>query len=1538
MSKTVDERVVQMRFDNRDFESNVKTSLSTIERLKQSLNFSSSSKGLENINAAAKNVDMTELGNGVETVRTRFSGLQIMAITALSNITNSAVNAGKKIVSALTIDPIKTGLEEYETKMNAIQVIQANTRGKNSMDEITSALDDLNTYADKTIYNFAQMTSNIGKFTAQGLDVKQAADAVKGMANLAAASGASAEDMSRATYQMSQALGGVIRKIDWNSLRNANMATTTLKDTLIDLARVHGVAIDSMIKSEGTFEDTLEKGWLTGDMFTEAMNIYSGVYTDAELKAKGFTDSQIANFKDLAKTAESAATEVKTFSQLWDVLKETAQSGWTQSWEYIIGDFETAKKDLTALQVFFSDMINASSDARNKVLADWKELGGRTSLIESLKNSFNGLMSIITPITEAFREIFPRITGEQLANFTKGLQNLTEKFKMNETTSNNLKRTFKGLFSILDIGKELFLAIGKAITPLVGFILKLTDGFLSITAVIGDYITIVAEAIDRTNLFGSIFEVLGKIIEPVMDFIKKGAGKISEFFNSLGSIDTSSLDVLGEKVKSSFEPFTKIGEFFKWIFSGISTIVSKIAPIISTAFNKISETLSKGFSAETFETFLKLLAGGAGVGILNNIKKFFGSLSEAVSNGGGLFDGIKDTLDEVTECFKSIQTQLKADTLRKIATAIAILAGSLFVISMIDSDKLASSLGAVGVLMGELMVSIRIFEEAAGDKKFGSFNKVATGMILMSTAVLILAAAMKKISDLDWNQIAKGLTSVAVLCGSLVASSKLMDENSKYMKKAGLGLIVFSVAINILAKAVEKLGQMDVKKLIKGLGSVAILCTELAAFLKVANLDGMGVTKGVGITLLATSLLILANAVDKFGSLDKKKIIKGLGSIGIVLLELTAFSKLVNGSKGIITTATGLTILSGAMLVFGNVVEKLGGLSVKQLVKGLGSMAAMLGMVTLAVNMMPKGMVSKGIALISIASSLVIMSKALEMMGGMTWEEIGKGLVTLAGSLIIIAGAMYLMASALPGAAALLIVASSLRVLAPVLEMFSNMTWEEIGKGLLMLAGAFTVIGLAGLILTPVIPSLIALSAAITLLGVGCLAAGVGVLAFSSGLAALAVSGGVGVQVLITLFTELINLIPIFIQKIGEGLVAFTTVIGENAVTLAEQFGKIITAIINKIVELTPLIVDAFLTLISKLLESVANHVPEFVQAGIDILLGFLSGIRDNIGEVVDVVADIIVTFLNALSERLPDIVDAAFNLIVTFITSLADAVETNSPIISDAIIRLFTAVINAGIETILGLIDSILEAGKNLIGGLISGVSSKIEDVKTAVGDIIDGCITKIGEFWENMKTAGSDLIGGLISGISGMIGDALDAVGNVASAVIEKARSVFDENSPSKVFEGIGMYLDEGLAIGLTKYSKVATNASEEVGKKTIKSFNNSLSDIDMNLQPSIRPVFDMTEVEYGAKAINSLFKNKQMVSLGLNDDKNIRPITVMMANRQNGNEDVISAINDLKDVIGKSSGDTYSINGITYDDGSNITDAVKSLVKAAKVERRI
>ena len=391
MSKTVDERVVSMQFDNQQFEKNVKTSMSTLDKLKQSLNLKGASKGLDEVNAAAKRVDMSGIGNSTDTVKAKFSALQVMAVTALANIANSAVNTGKRLVSAFTLDPIMSGFSEYETQINAIQTILANTQSKGTtLDDVNTALDTLNKYADKTIYNFTEMTRNIGTFTAAGIDLDTSVNAIQGIANLAAVSGSNAQQASNAMYQLSQALAsGTVKLTDWNSVVNSQMGGQVFQDALKETARVHGVAIDDMIKKEGTFRETLKNGWLTSEILTETLQKFTLTtegLTDAQiqqnremLKGKGYTDEQIDKIFELGKTATDAATKVKTFTQLMDTLKEAAQSGWTQTWELLIGDFEEAKTLFTELSDVFGKMISESADSRNSLLegaltSNWDKL------------------------------------------------------------------------------------------------------------------------------------------------------------------------------------------------------------------------------------------------------------------------------------------------------------------------------------------------------------------------------------------------------------------------------------------------------------------------------------------------------------------------------------------------------------------------------------------------------------------------------------------------------------------------------------------------------------------------------------------------------------------------------------------------------------------------------------------------------------------------------------------------------------------------------------------------------------------------------------------------------------------------------------------------------------------------------------------------------------------------------------------------------------------------------------------------------------
>ena len=396
-SKEVDERVVEMRFDNAQFEKNVQTSMSTLDKLKAKLNFNGVSKGLEDVGNATKKLEFSGVTSGIETVQAKLSAMEVIGVTALANITNSAVNAGKRIASAITIDPVRDGFNEYETQMNAVQTILANTQKEGTnVKQVNAALDQLNTYADKTIYNFTEMTRNIGTFTAAGVKLDASVSAIQGIANLAAVSGSTSQQASTAMYQLSQALAsGTVKLMDWNSVVNAGMGGQVFQDALIRTSEKLGTGAQAYIDAAGSFRESLSKGWLTTDVLTETLDMFStAADTEEEYAAaiqkfvnEGYSEEQAVDMANMAKTAGEAATKVKTFTQLIGTLKEALGSGWTTTWRLIIGDFEEAKELWTNVSDVLSKLINNASEARNKLVEGVMSFNPFTNMLNKLENS-----------------------------------------------------------------------------------------------------------------------------------------------------------------------------------------------------------------------------------------------------------------------------------------------------------------------------------------------------------------------------------------------------------------------------------------------------------------------------------------------------------------------------------------------------------------------------------------------------------------------------------------------------------------------------------------------------------------------------------------------------------------------------------------------------------------------------------------------------------------------------------------------------------------------------------------------------------------------------------------------------------------------------------------------------------------------------------------------------------------------------------------------------------------------------------------------
>lgn len=1474
MSTTIDSRVVEMRFDNKQFESNVQTSLSTLDKLKSSLNMNGATKGFEQIDNAAKKVNMSGLGNAVESVRLKFSALEVMAVTALSNITTQALNTASRIAKEFTIDPIMQGFSEYETQIGAVQTILANTshQGTN-LQQVNRALDELNTYADKTIYNFTEMTRNIGTFTAAGVDLQTSVDSIKGIANLAAVSGSTSQQASTAMYQLSQALAaGKVSLMDWNSVVNAGMGGKVFQDALIRTSELLGTGAQAAIDTYGSFRESLTKGeWLTTEVLTETLKQFAGAYSEADLIQQGFTAEQARSIMEMAKTAEDAATKVKTFTQLFDTLKESAQSGWTQTWEILIGDFEEAKEVLTEVSNVVGDVISKSAEARNEILSGglssgWKQLlgagiadeagyidsiqevarahgdafdqmvadsdsfsdalkkglqegvissetlsdavfnlqekmsgmseeerkaagytsemitqietlasglrdgsismdeftekilrpSGRENLIQALWNAAKGLMSVITPIKEAFREIFPPMTAEQLYKITEGLRSLTERLTLSETASTNLKNTFKGLFAVVDIIGNAFMAVVKAIGSLLGGVGELGGGLLSITGSFGEWLVKLNETIETTDIFN-------KVLGGIVNFIKAAATAIKNFITTVAQnfkIPGFELfhnllervqarmsqvgDAAGSMKSAVVVAFELMGEAlancqFVQILQTIWNAVKTIASGIVNALGSIGGAITSSLGEANFSGIIDLLNGISFGAIAVGITKFVGGFRQAIDEIGSIKESFIGILDSVRGCFEAYQSQLQAGTLLKIASAIAILTASLVALSLIDSNKMSAALGGITVLFADLMASMAIFNKISGQAT--GVVKSTTAMLGISTAVLLLASALKKIGDLDAKQLATGLVGVVGLTATMVAAAKVMGSGTQTIIKGATQMVIFAAAIKVLASVCEDLAALSWEELAKGLVGVGVLLAEVSLFMNTAKFSGKSITTATGIVILAAAMKVLASACEDFGGMKWGEIAKGLVAIGALLAEITLFTNLTGNAKHVMSTGVALIAIAASMKIFASAVQDFSSLSWEEIAKGLVAMAGALTAVTVAVNFMPKNMIGIGTGLIAVAGALVIMAEALNKMSGMTWEEIAKGLVTLGGAMAILAIGLNAMTGTLAGSAAMLVAASALLVLTPVLSILGAMSWEAIAKGLVAMAGAFTVIGVAGLVLTPLVPTILGLSGAFALIGVSVLGigaglalAGAGLSALAVGVTALAAAGTAGATAIVASLTVIITgiaeLIPAIVTKIGEAIVAFCKVIADSAPAIGEAVKSVVLMLVDVFVECVPALADGVLKLVAGVLEALVEYTPSIVDSVFQFLIGVLEGIARN----------------------LPGLIQAAIDVLMSFFSGIVDAlkgIDTET---------LLQGIVGIGL---LSAIMAALAAVAALVPGAMVGVLgmcvviAELALVLAAVGALaqipgLEWLINEGGDMLQSIGTAIGKFIGGIVGGFA--------------------------------------------------------------------------------------------------------------------------------------------------------------------------------------------
>lgn len=1546
MSNTIDQRVVQLQFDNAQFERETRKSMSTISQLTQKLNLlGSKTDAVSDFKMDKGTNSMTKFGDVVNDVYLKFSGLDAIIFGFLSKIGGNLASKTTAFVKSLSIDQVTAGWTKYALKTTAVQTIMSATAeqfddtGK-QMAYVNEQLSKLNWFTDETSYNFVDMVDNIGKFTNSNVPLDKAVTSMEGIATWAAASGAGAQQASRAMYNLSQALGmGSVRLQDWMSIENAQMATVEFKETVMETAAELGVLKK---QADGTFKtlknnkvtvenfrNTLSEGWFTSDVLTGVLAQYGG-FTEklnAAYEETGLTTSRLLSaleefetgsldmgdllnktgtsaerlteiFSELSdseyelgKKAFKAAQEARTFSDAINATMDAVSTGWMNTFELIFGDYEEAKKLWTDVTEVLYDTFASSGEVRNEILRQWKDLGGRDILLTSFWNTLDALDKVIAPIKDAFRDIFPAATGKTLVDLTMKLWEFSRGLLNTDHILPDLKKTFKGFFAFLDIGRMAIKGLFGALAPLGDIFKTIGERVLGFTGDIGGYLIKLDESIRENKTFENSFKFITKILNGLSNglsyFLDLLGGKRKNMANFFKGLKERFAYLKQNVGKTLTDLGIKLG-IFKDDITSTEKPLASFGSKIQSAFAKAFEKIKSVFSNTDFGQLGDILNTGILTSIIIGISKFVNSLSSPIKSFSDLISAIKDgaksigdVFDNLAETLANFQIKVKADAIRSIAISIGILTGALVVLSFIDDDKLISALLGLASVMG-LMIGFVAALNAVTDSLKGArkLRTVSLLLIKLSTSILILAMALKIIGSMDLAGVGKGLLGVGALLGMILAFSNLTKnvdrKSAKGLEAISKNLFGIAVAVLLLAAPIKILGQMKSEELDQGFLAVSALLLAIAGFMKIV--DGVKIKgNGLGIVLIAASMLIFTAAIKQLGkNLSKDELLQGgiaigamLGILAVFLLAMNTCDKIGKSAGALVSASFAILLLAGAIAAIASIED---------------SEAAYHSVLAIS---------------LALAAMVIALNSAK------------KGLA---------------------GAAALAILSTSLLALIPTFLVLGNLKWEQLGKGFVAIAGSILILGLAAKILKPVIPAMLGLSAALLLFGAGTALIGVGLISISAGLTALATSittsGLVIVSGITAILVAIINLIPAVAIALANAVVSFVAALGEGV-------PKIIGAVVN---------------ILTAILTAARTVIPLMVEVGMEILMALLMGLANSMDKISYAVGTIIIGLLNGLATYVPLIVDAGVNLAISLINGLANGIRERAPEFLAAVRNLASS----AVETLLTVFQDIanilfgdtgignsvnnffenakqtvreslapesfeatgkevaesfangIKAGELSVEDSFAGISSAAKEGVATMTDASSNGLESLSTYMDEFGVSTTEGMDTFITALTGKSEEAAEAGKEVSDSAADGADSKYskfltageyagdgfikgllrkkakaynigyeigdeaargmeaglDEQSPSKRTEKIGVFADEGLIIGLLKKKKDVYDAGTYIGTATMSGISTALQLVSETIQngidvdPTIRPVIDLTDINSKTAEINALF----------------------------------------------------------------------------------
>lgn len=1397
MSRPIDDKIISLRMDNTQFENNARTSLGTFAKLNDTfrkvtgINFGKSAESLSELDNKARGINFTGLQSTLENIAWRFTNMGIIATAALTNITNRVVALGIQLGKSITVAPLMDGLREYETKINSIQTIMSNTQGKNTMADVTKTLDELNTYADKTIYNFAEMTRNIGTFTAAGVSLEDSTAAIKGIANLAAASGSSSQQASTAMYQLSQALAaGRVNLMDWNSVVNAGMGGKLFQNALRDTAESMGITVN---RAE-TFRNTLQDGWLTTDVLLATLQKFS-------------TDTSMLD----------AATKVKTFTQLLETTKEALGSGWAKTFELIIGDFEQARARFTVISKSLNDWIDKSADKRNAFFEDLSKRGMGDALFNTANKGLGVLRSWAETIGDIWGKIFPPVSARKIMNVVIWLEKNIGKLSAlgDAKWIADVKTILEGLFATLSIGWNILKQVASAFKEIIPW--GMTGDILGLVAAFAKF--------------------------PIeWDKSLKSGTKIRDILVDIGTAAKEQLQALWDGITRITSPLNNASGAFGIFKSAASAVWDALKPIGQWFIDfiksiDIQDVLNAGFIGGLIILAKKIgqvadyiIVGGA------NIVDAFKDLAKGLDVGG--------KLDSLTGALTNLTTSVKTVSLLAIAGSMLALVFAMKMIEDMDGPTIVKTLTTLGAALAGLSASLMLLAKI--DMSGFKSTKMSAMLLSITTALILFAGALRIVGGMDPDQMNASLGTLVGGLLALVGSLTLMSRFSLDMEVSSLAFIALAGSMVIMAMALEKLGKIEAGELKQGIVAMTILMAEIAIFLRVVDGSSFGPGSAIGVVIFAGAMMVMGLAVKQLGSMDIPTLVKGLASIGTLLLEIGLFSKLIQAGS----------LAKGAI--------------------GIGLMAA----------------------------ALKLMLPSLIALGKLELNVLVQGLAAIGVILLEFALAAELMDNSLGGAANMVIMAAAIGLLVPPLKALGSMSIGELTKALVSLAAAFGIIFVAALAFgTLGAGPLLIFAAGIMAVGTAVLFAGAGIALFAAGLATLATLTGAAIVSIAVSFGLLLDNLTVIIPKIvGFGVtlvVSFAAGIAEAAPKLFRSGLDLIIGLLDAIADRIGDIVDVATDLIVEFADAIGENVPRLVEAGVKLIIDFVNGlantIRDRGPEFVDAVFNLMESILEVILSVLESVLIALVGWIPgaeAKISEMGDkgraALREHFKIDEDvkdktaAAVNEIDAKKNAMKNAAKGLGESAVSGhngvdyanpsakkGKDFVTGLLTQLGPS-RSAGLSLADAAKGGLLSF-----NTSSIGADFGYGFAYGIGTQYYTVVGQAQMLANAATSAMRANLQVHSPSRIAIGIGENVGEGLAIGMEQKKESVWKSAKNLAQSAINAtaryasmFNDALNK-DLELRPVIKPVLDMDSVKAATIPVPKLsVADLTTMDLGLTD----------------------------------------------------------------------